>query len=77
MVMLLVLSLLVYRPVGAIKQLMLEHPHVVKGFAGIITGALVGLVVNDSGIVAASTTTIYLVVPLLLLMLKQQEQKHY
>lgn len=71
-IMLLVLSLLVYRPVGAMKQLRQDKPYVVKGFGGIITGALIGLVVNDSGIVAASTTSIYLVVPLLLLMLYQQ-----
>lgn len=68
-VILLVISLLVYRPVGAMRQLMLQHPYIVKGFAGIITGAIVGLLINDSGIVAASTTSIYLVVPLLLLML--------
>ena len=69
MVMLLVLALLVYRPLGAMKQLRKDKPYIVKAFGGIITGALVGLVINDSGIVAASTTSIYLVVPLLLLIL--------
>jgi len=68
-VILLVLSILVYRPVGLMKQLMQRYPYIVKGFAGTITGALVGLVVNDSGIVAAATTSIYLVVPILILML--------
>lgn len=76
-VMLLVLALLVYRPVGAMKQLRQEKPYVVKSFGGIITGALFGLVVNDSGIVAASTTSIYLVVPLLLLMLYHQSDRFY
>lgn len=69
-VILLVLALLVYRPVGAMAQLRQERPYIVKGFGGIITGALVALAVNDSGIVAASTTSIYLVVPLLILMLQ-------
>lgn len=72
-VTLIVLSLLVYRPVGAMDQLMKEHPYLVKGFAGIIAGAMVGLIVNDSGIVAAATTSIYLVVPILLLMLHLKE----
>lgn len=75
MVTLLVLALLVYRPVGAMKQLRQEKPYIVKGFGGIITGALVGLVINDSGIVAASTTSIYLVVPLLLLMLHYETNR--
>jgi len=69
-VTLLVLALLVYRPIGAMGRLRKERPYLVNGFAGIITGAVVGLIVNDSGIVAASTTSIYLVVPLLLLMLR-------
>lgn len=78
-VMLLVLSLLVYRPVGAMGQLRQKYPYISKGFAGIITGAIVALLINDSGIVAASTVSIYLVVPLLLMMLnieiKEEEEK--
>ena len=75
MVVLVVLALLVYRPVGAMKQLRQEKPYIVKAFIGIITGALVGLAINDSGIVAASTTSIYLVVPLLLLMLHYETNR--
>ena len=71
-VILLVMSLLVYRPVGAMMRLRQEKPYIVKGFGGIIAAALVGLVINDSGIVAASTTSIYLVVIIILLMLHQQ-----
>lgn len=71
-VILLVMSLLVYRPVGAMMRLRKEKPYIVKGFGGIIAAALVGLVINDSGIVAASTTSIYLVVIIILLMLHQQ-----
>jgi len=74
-VILLVMSLLVYRPVGAMMKLRQEKPYIVKGFGGIIAGALVGLVINDSGIVAASTTSIYLVVMMILLMLKQQRRR--
>ena len=75
MVTLLVLALLVFRPVGALQQLGQDKPYMVKACGGIITGALVALVINDSGIVAASTTSIYLVVPLLILMLHHETQR--
>ena len=74
LVMFVVLALLVFRPVGALKQLLKERPILVKGFIGIITGAVIGLIINDSGIVATSTTCIYLVIPLLLLMLEMQQE---
>lgn len=75
LVMLLVLSLLVFRPVGALKQLLQERPFLIKGFAGLVTGAVVALIINDSGIVAASTTCIYLVLPLILLTFEMQPDK--
>lgn len=73
-VILLALALSVYFPVGAMRFIRRERPCILKGFVGIVTAALVGLVVNDSGIVAASTTSIYLVVPLLLMMLEHVEK---
>ncbi|HPF20499.1 MAG TPA: hypothetical protein PLC88_04095, partial [Syntrophomonas sp.] len=69
MVILLVLSLLLVHPIGAMRQLRQQYPAVFNGFIGIITAALVALLVNDSGIVAASTTSIYLVFPILLLIM--------
>ena len=69
---LLVLTILVYRPVGALKELVNRVPYIMKGMAGIVVGAIIALLINDSGIVAASTTSIYLIVPLLLLMLDLQ-----
>lgn len=75
LVMFAVLSLLVFRPVGALKQLLRSRTILVKGFLGIISGALIGLIINDSGIVATSTTCIYLVIPLLLLMLEMQHEE--
>lgn len=69
---LLVLATFIYFPVGAMKNLFMSRPIILKGFVGIVTGALVALIVNDSGIVAASTTSIYLVMPFLLLMMKHQ-----
>ncbi|MBP1762656.1 MAG: hypothetical protein H6Q64_2198, partial [Firmicutes bacterium] len=75
MVILLVVSLLLVRPVGAMQQLLQKHPYIFKGFIGIITAAVVALLVNDSGIVAASTTSIYLVFPMLLLMLDVEQEE--
>lgn len=74
LVMLAVLALLVYRPVGAMGKIREQRPRIAKGFAGIITAAIVGLVINDSGIVAAATTSIYMVVPLLLLIMDLQKK---
>jgi hypothetical protein len=74
LVMLGVLALLIYRPVGAMEKIRLQRPRIIKGFAGILTGAIVGLIINDSGIVAAATTSIYMVIPLLLLMMNLQKK---
>lgn len=71
-VMLGVLALLVYRPVGAMAKIRAQRPQIIKGFAGIVTGAIIGLIINDSGIVVAATTSIYMAVPLLLLMTNLQ-----
>lgn len=71
---LLVSTVLVYRPVGALRELAKRVPYLMKGFTGVIAAALVGLVMNDSGIVAASTTSIFLVTPLLLLMLDLRQE---
>jgi hypothetical protein len=73
MVILLVLSLLLVHPIGAIRLLRQQHPYIFKGFIGIIIAAVVALLVNDSGIVAASTTSIYLVFPILLLIMDMDQ----
>jgi len=69
--MLAALVILIYRPVGAMSRIKSDYPRLFQGFAGIVVGAVVGLVVNDSGIVAAATTSIYVIAPILLLMLNQ------
>lgn len=63
------LVILVYRPVGAMSRIKSDYPRLFQGFSGILVGAVVGLIVNDSGIVAAATTSIYVIAPLLLLIL--------
>lgn len=66
---LLALAVLVYRPVGAMKMIRDKYPPLFKGFAGILLAAIIGGVINDSGIVCAATTSIYLITPLLMLIL--------
>lgn len=69
-IILLSLAVLVYQPVGAMKMIRDKYPLLFKGFAGILLAAIIGGVINDSGIVTAATTCIYLITPLLMLVLK-------
>lgn len=78
-VILATLAVLLYLPAGAMLRIKEGYPHLFRGFAGILTGAVVGGIINDSGIVAAATTSIYLVTPILLLIIKDnliQPVKH-
>ncbi|MGE5395944.1 MAG: hypothetical protein ACM3MK_00255 [Chitinophagales bacterium] len=63
------MTVLIFRPAGVMSNLRDRHPVLFKGFIGIIIAAIVGLIINDSGIVAAATTSIYLVVPVMMLIL--------
>jgi hypothetical protein len=70
-----VLALLIYRPMDAMAKIKEQHPQILKGFVGIITGAVVGLIINDSGIIVAATICVYMIVPLLLLMIDLQKKQ--
>ncbi|CFX41315.1 Alkaline phosphatase-like, alpha/beta/alpha [Syntrophomonas zehnderi OL-4] len=71
---LLALAVLVYRPVGAMKMIRDKYPPLFKGFAGILLAAIIGGLINDSGIVCAATTSIYLITPLLMLILHNHNE---
>lgn len=59
---------------NSFKKLRNQYLDLFKGFLGIIIGAFVSLIVNDSGVVAAATMIIYVAVPILYLaLIKQQE----
>jgi hypothetical protein len=75
--MLAALVILIYRPVGAMSRIKSDYPRLFQGFSGILVGAVVGLIVNDSGIVAAATTSIYMIAPVLLLILSQDDEVRY
>lgn len=59
LVSLVTLAVLLYRPHGIVRSIGEEYPYVLRGLVGMVTGAFVALVFNDSGIVAAATTTIF------------------
>lgn len=67
------LALLFYRPPGVMEAVRSKRPYLFKGLVGVITGSIVALIFNDSGVVAAATTMIFGVPPLIYLVLEQLE----
>lgn len=64
---------LIWRPIGRIRQWNVCYPSYTAGFAGIIIGAIAALLLNDSGIVAAATAIVYAVVPIMLLPIEEEK----
>jgi hypothetical protein len=52
-----------------------ERPYLFKGLVGLVTGSIVALIFNDSGVVAAATTMIFGIPLLIYLVLDQLEGK--
>lgn len=69
-----VLAVLFYRPVGVMAKIRETHPELYRGFIGVVTGGIIALIFNDSGIVAAATTMIFGAPPIILLALREQGQ---
>ncbi|GAW91890.1 hypothetical protein KKC1_10510 [Calderihabitans maritimus] len=74
LVMLLTLTILIYRPVGLLKRITRRYPAMAQGFMGVMVGSGVALLVNDSGIVAAATMMIYAVIPLTYLVIEEKKR---
>ncbi|WP_025845686.1 hypothetical protein [Brevibacillus agri] len=74
-VSLIVLGLLALKNDRFLRHLAQDTPYLVKGFAGVIAGALAGLALNDSGIVTAATCISFLVVPALYAALEEPTQE--
>lgn len=53
------LGVLLYRPVGVLKQIVKENPAFIKGFWAALAGAVVAFLANDSGVVAAATLMLF------------------
>ncbi len=70
-----VFLVLLYQPLGIIKVIKEKSPFVFRSILGVLTGALVALICNDSGIVAAATTMIFGVFPLLYMAFEEKEKR--
>ncbi len=68
---LLIIAVMVMKPWGLFRRWQDRYPLVMYGFSANSIGAIVTLLVNDSGIVAASTMIVYTAVPMLLLKLEE------
>ncbi len=69
---LIVIGLLLHK--NSFKKLKVQYVYLFYSFYGIIAGAFVSLIVNDSGIVAASTMIVYVAIPLLYMVLIKKEE---
>lgn len=68
-----VIAVLVLRPRGIFKQWQLQYPYLMYGFSANAVGAIIALLVNDSGVVAASTMIVFVAAPMLLLKLRTND----
>ena len=53
------------------KNLMNNNKYITKAFIAITAGALVTLLVNDSGVVSSATTILYIAIPFTLMIIKE------
>ncbi len=63
------LIILLYQPPGLLKKITKKYNKLFKGFAGIISGSVVAILVNDSGVVAGAATLMFAGIPLILLVM--------
>jgi hypothetical protein len=64
-----------YRPPGVVKRILAKNPCLAQGLGGILVGAVVALVANDSGVVAAATTVLYATATLSYLVIGERERR--
>ncbi|MGE5507302.1 MAG: hypothetical protein ACM3RP_02270 [Chitinophagales bacterium] len=53
------LGILLYRPVGVLRQIVKDNPAFIKGFWAALVGTAVAFLANDSGVVAAATFMLF------------------
>mgnify|MGYP003730936325 CR=1 FL=1 len=59
--------ILLFRPIGIVKNTAKQYPMAIKGLTAGIIGSIAALLTNDSGIVAAATTMVFTAPPFILL----------
>lgn len=57
---------LFFYPVGFMKRLKAEQPHLVNGATAAVAGSVAALLTNDSGVVAAALVLLYAAPPVLI-----------
>ncbi|MEX2415424.1 MAG: hypothetical protein WD424_04705, partial [Paenibacillaceae bacterium] len=67
----LVMAVLLMKPAGLFRRWQEAHGPLMHGLSAIATGAIVALLVNDSGIVAAATMMVFVAIPMLLIRLQE------
>lgn len=68
------LVVLFHRPPGVLQRIKSSYPDLAHGFIGVLTGSVVALLVNDSGIVAAATMMIYASATLIYLVIRESNR---
>ncbi len=76
-VMITLISILYYYPVGLIRSIFAGEPGFRVTMGGIIAATVTALIVNDSGVVAAATTILYGGLPMLILALGEYFPQNY
>jgi hypothetical protein len=69
-----VVGVIIFKPSNNLKVLLDKYKIISKGFIASLVGAVVTLLVNDSGIVAALTASIYILIPLLIMSINQDKR---
>lgn len=69
------LTVLFFCPVGIIKKIFDKYTLLGKGLISISIASIVGLIVNDSGVVQAATTILYGIYPLICLVIQELTYK--
>lgn len=68
------LLVLFHRPVGALQRTLSRHPAMNAGFTGILTGVVVAMLTNDSGVAMAATALLYLAPPLFMMVKAEMDE---
>lgn len=67
-----IFPILLLRPIGAVRRVSSNYPHLTKGFMGIAAAAIAAFVFNDTGVAAAATTIIFAIASLLYIIMEEQ-----
>lgn len=67
-------AILFYRPVGIFKKIFDRYPYSTKAWSAIVVAAVVGMLVNDSGVVTSATASIFFITSLLYMLIEERDR---